>query len=83
MNRQQQMRRLLGLLESTAPDLAVLLARVDDVLALPRPEREAIVDVLGHEFAARGLRPDEEPNHYGRELEALIDACGLTIDDDE
>ena len=80
--RREQMRRLHATLESLAPDLAVELARVEDVLALARPVREAIVDVLVNEFTARGLRPDSEPNSYGLELESLIDVCGLAHDDE-
>jgi hypothetical protein len=44
---------------------------------VPRHVREKIVDELGEEFSAKGLKPDSEPNAYGLELEALTDTCGL------
>jgi hypothetical protein len=36
--------------------------------------RGAILDVLGHESAARGLDRDGRSNAYGEELEALVAA---------
>jgi len=33
-------------------------------------------DIVGTEFCERGLQPDDEPNEYGLELEALIDEIG-------
>jgi hypothetical protein len=50
------------------------------VRELPRHVREKIVDELGEEFSAKGLKPDSEPNAYGLEIEALTDACGLAWD---
>jgi len=69
--------RLIALLMRLAPDLAAELWRVRDMRELPRDVREAIVDVLGHEAADRGLGADEEPNAYGRELDALVAALGF------
>ena len=60
-----------------APDLAAQLWRVEDPRELPEEVRGAIVDVLGHECAERGLDADDEPNEYGRELDALVDSLGL------
>jgi hypothetical protein len=54
---------------------------VEDVRELARPLREQIVDALGEECAARGLKSNSEPNPYGLELEALTDACGLAWND--
>ena len=68
---------LIAVLSEIAPDLAAELWNVLDVRELPRDTREAIVDVLGHECADRGLDAAEEPNAYGRELEALVAALGL------
>jgi hypothetical protein len=70
-------RRLMTVLQRLAPDLAADLADVADVGELPRTTREAVVDVLGRERAVRGLDDDGEPNDYGRELDALIEALGL------
>ena len=36
-----------------------------------------IIDVLGHEAAARGLDRDGTPNRLGRELDELAEALGL------
>ena len=58
-------------------DLAVELPRIRDVGDLPRDLREAIADVLGHECGQRGLDRDEEPNAYGRVIEALVESLGL------
>jgi hypothetical protein len=52
-----------------------------EVRELPRHVREKIVDELGEEFSAKGLKPDSEPNAYGLEIEALTDACSLAWDD--
>ena len=81
MRKHEQRSRLAALLQRLAPDLAVELGRVRDVRDLQREIRGQIVDVLGHEFAERGLRSDDEPNAYGLELEELIDACGLAWDE--
>ena len=32
-------------------------------------------------FVEEGLKPDNEPNEYGLEIEDLIDACGLARND--
>jgi len=58
-------------------------SHVQHVRELPPVSRGAVVAILGHKFAARGLGPRDEPNSYGVELDALIDACGLPVDDDE
>lgn len=52
-----------------------------DVRQLPRHIREKIVDELGEEFSAKGLKPDSEPNAYGLEIEALTDARSLAWND--
>jgi hypothetical protein len=54
-----------------------------DVCNLPRHIREKIVDELGEEFSAKGLKDDHEPNASGLEIEVLTDACSLTWDDIE
>jgi hypothetical protein len=52
-----------------------------EVRKLPRHVREQIVDALGEEFAAKGLKRDCEPHAYGLELAALTDACSVAWDD--
>jgi signal transduction histidine kinase len=56
---------------------------VSDVRKLSRHLREKIVDELGEEFSAKGLKSDSEPNTYSLEIETLTDACGLAWDDVE
>ena len=73
-------KRLLAVLSDVAPDLAVALWNGRDVRELPRHIRGAICDVLGFEAARRGLDASEEPNAYGRELDALVEA--LRLDDE-
>ena len=75
--KREERSRLAVILQRLAPDLAAELAKVEDVRELPREVREAIVDVLGHECAQRGLDRDEELNSYGREIEALVESLGL------
>ena len=55
-----------------AADLACQLWAVRDVRELPDDLRGAIVDVLGHEAAQRGLDGGDRLNAYGRELDALV-----------
>lgn len=69
--------RLEEVLQRLAPDLAAALAHVEDVRDLPHESRATIADILGHEYAQHGFGPDNEPNAYGDELEALIDALAL------
>ena len=70
-------KRLLTVLSEVAPDLAVVLWNDRDIRELPRNIREAICDALGLEAARRGLDANEQPNAYGRDLEALVAALGL------
>jgi len=70
-------KRLLAVLSDVAPDLAVALWNDRDIRELPRHIREDICDALGHEAARRGLDAKEQPNAYGRELDALVKALGL------
>jgi hypothetical protein len=72
--------RLVALLHRLAPDLAMRAWQASDLRELPAEVRGAIVDVIGHEAADRGLRRDGTPNPYGDELDALIASLGL---DDE
>jgi hypothetical protein len=58
-----------------AQDLAQQLSAVHDVRELP-DVRGAIVDVLGHEAASRGLSRDGTPNCYGDELDGLVEVLG-------
>ena len=69
--------RLSVVLRRLAPDLAAYLWRVRRVQELSHDVRGAMADVLGHEAAHRGLGPDDEPNQYGRDLDALVEALGL------
>lgn len=46
---------------------------------LPADVRGAILDVLGHEAAARGLDRDGTPNQLGRELDELGEAVGRDV----
>ena len=70
-------KRLLAVLSDVAPDLAVVLWNGRDVRELPRDIRQAMCDTLGTEAMRRGLDANEQPNAYGRELAALIEALGL------
>jgi hypothetical protein len=54
----------------------------EDVADVPRTAREAMVDIIGRECAARGLDENDELNRYGEELESLIAALGLESDDE-
>ena len=73
--------RIAAILRQRASPLAEVIIDGIDVRELPRHIREKIVDDLGEEFSAKGLKPDSEPNAYGHEIEALTDACGLAWDD--
>ena len=73
--------RIAAILRQRASPLAEVIIGGMDVRELPRHVREKIVDELGEEFSAKGLKPDSEPNAYGLEIEALTDACGLAWDD--
>ena len=71
--------RLIALLTRLgAVDLAGQLWTVRDVRELPEDVRGAIVDVLGHKAAERGLGRDGTPNQLGRELDELAEALGLS-----
>jgi hypothetical protein len=72
--------RIAAILRERGSPLAEVVVDGLDMRELPRHVREKIVDELGEEFSARGLKPDSEPNAYGLELEALTDACGLAWD---
>jgi hypothetical protein len=73
--------RIAAILRERGSPLAEVVVDGLDVRELPRHVREKIVDELGEEFSAKGLKPDSEPNAYGLEIEALADACGLAWDD--
>lgn len=84
MAKQEQMKatqRIAAILRERGSPLADVVVDGIDVRELPRDVREQIVDELGEEFSAKGLKPDSEPNDYGLEIEALTDACGLAWDD--
>ena len=72
--------RIAAILRERGSPLAEVVVDGLDVRELPRHVREKIVDELGEEFSAKGLKPDSEPNAYGHEIEALTDACGLAWD---
>ena len=73
--------RIAATLRERGSPLAEVVVDGLNVRDLPRHVREQIVDELGEEFSAKGLKPDGEPNAYGLEIEALTDACGLAGDD--
>jgi hypothetical protein len=84
MAKQSQMKatqRIAAILRERSSPLAKVVVDGIEVRELPRHVREKIVDELGEEFSAKGLKPDSEPNAYGLEIEALTDACGLAWDD--
>jgi hypothetical protein len=84
MAKQEQLKatqRIAAILRERGSPLAEVIVDGLDVRELPRHVREQIVDELGEECSARGLKPDSEPNAYGLEIEALTDACGLAWDD--
>ena len=72
--------RIAAILRQRASPLAEVIIDGLDVRELPRHILEKIVDELGEEFSAEGLKPDSEPNAYGLEIEALTDACDLAWD---
>jgi hypothetical protein len=73
--------RIAAILRERGSPLANVVVDGIEVRGLPRHVREKIVDELGEESSAKGLKPDSEPNAYGLEIEALTDACGLAWDD--
>jgi hypothetical protein len=81
LNLRKVTRRIATILSQRGSPLAKVVEDAGEVRKLPRHVREQIVDALGEEFAAKGLKRDSEPNAYGLELEALTDACGLAWDD--
>ena len=84
MNQQSQIeatKRIAAILRQRGSLLADAIMQGLDVRNLPRHIREKIVDELGEEFSAKGVKSDSEPNAYGVEIEALTDACGLAWDD--
>jgi hypothetical protein len=84
MSKQNQIKasqRIAAILRQRGSPLAEVVVDGLDVRELPRHLREKIVDELGEEFSARGLKHDSEPNAYGLEIEALTDACGLAWDE--
>jgi hypothetical protein len=86
MNQQKQIestKHIAAILRQRGSRLADAVMEGLDVRNLPRHIREKVVDELGEEFSAKGLKNDHEPNAYGLEIEALTVACGLTWDDIE
>ncbi len=78
----QATRHIEEILRKRGCELANQVASVTDVRELARDIREKIVNYeLADEFCKEGLKPDDEPNEYGLEIEDLIDACGLARDD--
>jgi len=80
-NQSEATQRIAAILRQRASPLAEVVIDRLDVRELSRHIREQIVDELGEECSARGLKYDSEPNAYGLEIEALTDACGLAWDD--
>ena len=80
-NRIEATGRIAAILRQRNSPLAELMRDHPDVRELPRHVREKIVDELGEEFSAKGLKGNGEPNAYGIEMEALTDACGLAWDE--
>jgi len=68
-------RRIAEILRQRSSLLAEQVEQILDIRSLPLQVRERIIDELGNEFAEKGLRPDDEPNEYGLELESLTDLC--------
>jgi hypothetical protein len=64
---------LLDVVRARASDREDLLQAViaDEISARERAE---LCEILGSEFAERGLDADSEPNSYGLRLERLIDS---------
>jgi hypothetical protein len=58
-------RRIAAVLRQRGSPLAKAVEDVSDVRKLSRHLREKIIDELGEEFSARGLKSDGEPNPYG------------------
>jgi hypothetical protein len=73
--------RIAAILRERGSPLVELVVDGLDVRELPRHVREKIVDELGEEFSAKGLKPDSESNACGLEIEALADASGVVWDD--
>lgn len=76
-HRRDATQRIAAILRARGSPLAEAVGKVGDVQELARAVREQIVDELGEEFAAKGLKSNSEPNAYGLELEALTDVCAL------
>lgn len=66
-----QAETLRGILQAACPSLLWVL---DSGTSLSRDVAEAVVDVLSGEFSANGLRPDDEPNAWGLEVEEILTA---------
>jgi hypothetical protein len=80
----QATRRIEEILRKRGCELADQVASVMDIMELTRNIRENIANYeLAAEFCEEGLKPDDEPNEYGLEIEDLIDACGLAQDNSE
>jgi hypothetical protein len=80
-NQIEATQRIAAILRQRGSPLAEVVVDGLDAQELPRHLREKIVDELGEEFSATGLKQNSEPNAYGLEIAALTDACGLAWDD--
>ncbi len=69
--------RIIEILRQRGSSLVDDIKTLSDVRELSWGIRERIIDELGEEFSAKGLRLDGEPNASGLEIENLTDVCVL------
>lgn len=69
------MRLIRDVIGKRAPEF-LPLAQSLGTRPLTEEQREALREALAEELVADGLGPDDEPNDYGRFIEAAIDWLG-------
>ncbi len=76
----EKLKRILEILKKRESFIIKEAEKFSDIKEVPKHIRESILDELGDEFCAYGLKNDDEPNTYGLEIEGLTDYCNILDD---